>query len=708
MAQLWSKSLPKSPLLNWFVRKQSCCCFIAKRISPNRDEVSLGEGSIASTDVELNPLPKREGLAPLIDQYAAQQSCGLPTHGIASQACSHDIIESSKGLYLFKQRLTGRNVSSSSLRPTFIAGHHHAIKIENGFASEKKHFGSPANVERRWRGHNMHVRRISSVYEGLNVLKSSVDTKSEGYVANHEAMEGLVAELRQKIQKVCKGGSAKAVNMLKSRKKFLPRERINHLLDQGSSFLELSQLAGEDLYEEPTPSGGIITGIGMIHKRLCVLVANDPTVKGGTYFPITVKKHLRAQEIAAQCNLPCIYFVDSGGANLPRQAEVFPDKDHFGRIFYNQALMSESGIPQIALVLGSCTAGGAYVPAMADESVIVKENGTVFLAGPPLVKAATGEIVSAEDLGGAALHCKVSGVTDHFANDELHALAIGRKIVSNLHLAGALRKGFKDLTACHVEVKDPLYSADEIYGIIPTDQRQSYDIRSIIARITDGSEFDEFKKLYGTTLVTGFAQIFGQQVGILGNNGVLFPESALKGAHFIELCAQRHIPLIFLQNITGFMVGSRAEASGIAKAGAKMVMAVACAKVPKITVVVGGSYGAGNYAMCGRSYSPNFLFFWPNASISVMGGSQAAGVLAQVERTSLHRQGILWSPEDEEKFKANVTRKYEQEGSPYYATARLWDDGVIDPVDTRHILGLCLSASLQKAPELSRYGVFRM
>ncbi|KAH7650594.1 Methylcrotonoyl-CoA carboxylase protein [Dioscorea alata] len=436
-----------------------------------------------------------------------------------------------------------------------------------------------------------------------------------------------------------------------------------------------------------------------------MFVANDPTVKGGTYYPITVKKHLRAQEIASQCSLPCVYLVDSGGANLPRQAEVFPDRDNFGRIFYNQAKMSADGIPQIALVLGSCTAGGAYIPAMADESVIVKGNGTIFLAGPPLVKAATGETVSAEDLGGASLHCKVSGVADHFADDELHGLEIGRNVIKNLYMAG---KGINSPPSDISDYKEPLHDVVELRSIAPTDQKQPFDIRSVIARIVDGSEFNEFKKLYGTTLVTGFARIFGQPVGIIGNNGILFTESALKGSHFIELCAQRNIPLIFLQNITGFMVGSRSEANGIAKAGAKMVMAVSCAKIPKITIIVGGSFGAGNYGMCGRAYSPNFLFMWPTAKISVMGGNQAAGVLAQIERSNKKRQGIEWSEEDEEQFKARVVEAYEKEASPYYSTARLWDDGIIDPADTRKILGLCLSASIKNTPEPTKFGVFRM
>ncbi|KAK7400788.1 hypothetical protein VNO78_12095 [Psophocarpus tetragonolobus] len=524
---------------------------------------------------------------------------------------------------------------------------------------------------------------------------------------NGGAMEELLAQLQSHVRKAIAGGGAEAVKRNMSRNKFLPRQRIDRLLDPGSSFLELSQLAGHELYEEPLPSGGVVTGIGPVHGRLCMFVANDPTVKGGTYYPITVKKHLRAQEIAAQCKLPCVYLVDSGGAFLPKQAEVFPDRENFGRIFYNQAVMSAQGIPQIALVLGSCTAGGAYIPAMADESVMVKGNGTIFLAGPPLVKAATGEEVSAENLGGATVHCKTSGVSDYFAQDELHALALGRNIIKNLHMAGkdVLENGLQNT---NYEYKEPLYDVNELRSIAPTDLKQQFDIRSVIDRIVDGSEFDEFKKLYGTTLVTGFARIFGQPVGIIGNNGILFNESALKGAHFIELCTQRNIPLVFLQNITGFMVGSRSEANGIAKSGAKMVMAVSCAKVPKVTILVGGSFGAGNYAMCGRAYSPNFLFLWPNARISVMGGAQAAGVLAQIEKGNKKRQGVQWSKEEEETFKTKVVEAYEREASPYYSTARLWDDGIIDPADTRKVIGLSISASLNRAIEKTKYGVFRM
>ncbi|CAK7329887.1 unnamed protein product [Dovyalis caffra] len=542
---------------------------------------------------------------------------------------------------------------------------------------------------------------------GLGVLPDGVDRNSEAFAQNSKAMEGRISQLQSHISKVLAGGGEEAVKRNRERNKLLPRERIDKLIDPGSSFLELSQLAGHELYGETLPSGGIITGIGPVHGRLCMFVANDPTVKGGTYYPITVKKHLRAQEIAAQCKLPCIYLVDSGGAFLPKQAEVFPDKDNFGRIFYNQAVMSAEGIPQIALVLGSCTAGGAYIPAMADESVMVKGNATIFLAGPPLVKAATGEEVSAEDLGGASVHCKTSGVSDYFAQDELHGLALGRNIIKNLHMAGkqGVMNGLHNLNP---EYKEPLYDVKELRSIAPTDHKQAFDIRSVIARIVDGSEFDEFKKLYGTTLVTGFARIFGQPVGILGNNGILFNESALKGAHFIELCTQRNIPLVFLQNITGFMVGSRSEANGIAKSGAKMVMAVSCAKVPKVTIMVGGSFGAGNYAMCGRAYSPNFLFLWPNAKISVMGGAQAASVLSQIEMANKKKQGIQWTEEEEEKFKSKITEAYEQEGNCYYSTARLWDDGIIDPADTRKIIGFCISASLNRPLEDTKYGVFRM
>ncbi|KAK8659774.1 hypothetical protein V6N13_029968 [Hibiscus sabdariffa] len=541
----------------------------------------------------------------------------------------------------------------------------------------------------------------------IGILPDGVNRSSDHFSQNSDAMDRLLSQLQSHVNKVLAGGGEAAVKRNRSRNKLLPRERIDRLLDPGSSFLEFSQLAGHELYEEPLPSGGIITGIGPVHGRLCMFVANDPTVKGGTYYPITIKKHLRAQEIAAQCKLPCIYLVDSGGAFLPKQAEVFPDKENFGRIFYNQATMSSQGIPQIALVLGSCTAGGAYIPAMADESVMVKGNGTIFLAGPPLVKASTGEEVSAEDLGGASVHCKTSGVSDYFAQDEMHGLVLGRNIVKNLHLAG--KQGMVNSSpSINLEFKEPLYDVTELRSIAPVDHKQQFDVRSVISRIVDGSEFDEFKKLYGTTLVTGFARIYGQPVGILGNNGILFNEAALKGTHFIELCSQRNIPLVFLQNITGFMVGSRSEANGIAKSGAKLVMAVSCAKVPKVTIMIGGSFGAGNYAMCGRAFNPNFLFLWPNARISVMGGAQAAGVLSQIEGANNKRRGLEWTSEDEEKFKAKVIEAYEREGNPYYSTARLWDDGVIDPADTRKIVGLCISASMNRPLEDTKYGVFRM
>lgn len=565
--------------------------------------------------------------------------------------------------------------------------------------------GRRASTSHQWRNP---VSLLQKCQFCIGVLPDGVDRQSPSFSQNSAIMNDYISQLKSHVQKVLGGGGAESVRRNRSRNKLLPRERIDRLLDPGSSFLELSQLAGHELYEEPLPSAGIITGIGPVHGRLCMFVANDPTVKGGTYYPITVKKHLRAQEIAAQCKLPCIYLVDSGGAYLPKQADVFPDRDNFGRIFYNEAQMSAEGIPQIALVLGSCTAGGAYIPAMADESVMVKGNGTIFLAGPPLVKAATGEEVSAEDLGGATVHCKTSGVSDYFAQDELHGLAIGRNIIKNFHMAGKLGI-VNELQNIIPEFKEPVYDVKELRSIAPADHKQSFDIRSVIARIVDGSEFDEFKKLYGTTLVTGFARIFGQPVGIIGNNGILFNESALKGAHFIEICTQRNIPLVFLQNITGFMVGSRSEANGIAKSGAKMVMAVSCAKVPKITIIVGGSFGAGNYAMCGRAYSPNFMFLWPNARISVMGGGQAAGVLSQIERGNKKKQGIQWPKEEEEAFKAKVVEAYEKEGSSYYSTARLWDDGIIDPADTRKIIGLCISATTTNhAPEDTKYGVFRM
>ncbi|SFO72713.1 3-methylcrotonyl-CoA carboxylase beta subunit [Geodermatophilus dictyosporus] len=519
-----------------------------------------------------------------------------------------------------------------------------------------------------------------------------------GYADAHRA---LVADLRDQLARVAEGGGARARERHVSRGKFLPRERVDALLDPGSPFLELSPLAAHDLYGGDAPSAGIITGIGRVAGRECVVVANDATVKGGTYYPMTVKKHLRAQEVALHNRLPCVYLVDSGGAFLPLQEEVFPDREHFGRIFYNQATMSRAGIPQLAAVLGSCTAGGAYVPAMADEAVIVRDQGTIFLGGPPLVKAATGEVVSAEDLGGGLLHSRTSGVTDHLADDDAHALRLLRRIVGTL---GPRSPRPWDV----VPAEEPLHPAESVYDVVPTDPRTPYDVREVIARLVDGSRFGEFKELYGPTLVTGFARIHGHPVGIVANNGVLFAESAMKGAHFVELCDRRSIPLLFLQNITGFMVGRDYEAGGIAKHGAKMVTAVACARVPKLTVVIGGSFGAGNYSMCGRAYSPRFLFTWPNARISVMGGEQAASVLAQVRRDGLEARGEEWPAEDEEAFKAPIREQYERQGHPYHATARLWDDGVIDPAETRTVLGLALSATANAPLEDVGYGVFRM
>ncbi|KAK3096212.1 hypothetical protein FSP39_024508 [Pinctada imbricata] len=548
---------------------------------------------------------------------------------------------------------------------------------------------------------NVTIKRFYNA-DAVVTIGSMPETDSADYKENYERMQVLVQDLRSKVSTVLQGGGEKARNRHLSRGKLLPRDRINSLLDPESPFLELSQLAGYKLYgEEEVPAGGIITGIGRVSGVECMIVANDPTVKGGSYYPITVKKHIRAQEVAQQNHLPCIYLVDSGGANLPRQADVFPDRDHFGRIFYNQANMSAKRIPQIAVVLGSCTAGGAYVPAMADESIIVRKQGTIFLGGPPLVRAATGEEVSAEDLGGADLHCGKSGVTDYYAQDDLHALHLARQCIKNIN--------YKKTPQVTIEPpEEPLFPADELYGIVGDNLKKTFDVREVIARIVDGSKFDEFKTLYGETLITGFARLFGYPVGIIGNNGVLFSESALKGTHFIELCCQRNIPLIFLQNITGFMVGRDAEAGGIAKHGAKMVTAVACAKVPKLTLIIGGSYGAGNYGMCGRAYSPRFLYMWPNARVSVMGGEQAAGVLAQITREQRAREGKPWTPEEEEALKAPVIKKYEKEGHPYFSSARLWDDGVIDPVDTRTVLGLSLSAALNAPRQRTRFGVFRM
>jgi len=535
----------------------------------------------------------------------------------------------------------------------------------------------------------------------MPVLKSALDTRGEAYAENVRAMRALVEDLRARVADIKLGGGERARERHLARGKLLPRDRVRALLDPGTPYLELSQLAAYGVYDEPIPAAGILTGIGRVSGTECVVVANDATVKGGTYYPLTVKKHLRAQEIAQQNNLPCIYLVDSGGANLPNQDEVFPDRDHFGRIFYNQASMSARGIPQIAVVMGSCTAGGAYVPAMSDESIIVRNQGTIFLGGPPLVRAATGEVVTAEDLGGADVHSRVSGVTDHYAVNDAHALAIARRIVASLNRAK--RPGLALRAPA-----DPLYDPEELYGIIPTDPRKPFDVREVIARVVDGSEFDEFKQLYGTTLVCGFAHVFGYPVGIVANNGILFSESALKGAHFIELCAQRGIPLVFLQNITGFMVGKRYEQGGIAKDGAKMVTAVACAQVPKFTMIIGGSFGAGNYGMCGRAYSPRLLWMWPNARISVMGGEQAAAVLAQVRRDNIEAQGKSWPVEEEEAFKAPIRAQYETQGHPYYASARLWDDGIVDPAETRMVLGLGLSAALNAPVEPTRFGVFRM
>ncbi|MGA6168069.1 carboxyl transferase domain-containing protein [Amycolatopsis magusensis] len=533
------------------------------------------------------------------------------------------------------------------------------------------------------------------------VLSSSADPRSTDYARYATGHAELAEDLRKRLAQAQLGGPEKARIRHVERGKLLPRDRVDALLDPGSPFLELSPLAATGLYDDEAPAAGLITGVGRVSGRECVIVANDATVKGGTYYPMTVKKHLRAQEVALHNNLPCLYLVDSGGAFLPRQDEVFPDREHFGRIFYNQATMSARGIPQIAAVLGSCTAGGAYVPAMSDEAVIVRNQGTIFLGGPPLVKAATGEVVTAEELGGGDVHARQSGVTDHLADDDAHALRIVRSIVSTL---GPRTPRPWDVRP----VEEPAVNPAELYGVVPTDSRTPYDVREVIARIVDGSRFAEFKKEYGNTLVTGFAHVHGHPVGIIANNGVLFAESAMKGAHFIELCDKRSIPLLFLQNITGFMVGKAYEAGGIAKHGAKMVTAVACARVPKLTVIIGGSFGAGNYSMCGRAYSPRFLWMWPNARISVMGGEQAASVLSTVRRDAIEGRGGEWSTEDEEAFKDPIREQYEAQGSPYYSTARLWDDGVIDPADTRTVVGLALSAAANAPLEAVSYGVFRM
>ena len=535
----------------------------------------------------------------------------------------------------------------------------------------------------------------------MTVLQSTTDRRDSAFLENTSAMGGLVETLAATVGRIKQGGGEEARKRHLGRGKLLPRDRVRTLLDPGSPFLELGQLAAHGLYGDEVPAAGLITGIGRISGVECMVVANDATVKGGTYCQITVKKHLRAQETAEQNRLPCIYLVDSGGANLPNQDEVFPDRDHFGRIFFNQANMSAKGIPQIALVMGSCTAGGAYVPAMSDESIIVRNQGTIFLGGPPLVKAATGEVVSAEDLGGADVHARISGVADHYARDDAHALALARRIVANLNWR-------KSVPLAVRTPSEPLYPAEDLYGIVPADLKKPYDVREVIACLADGSEFDEFKALYGTTLVCGFAHICGYPVGIVANNGILFSESALKGAHFVELCSQRGIPLVFLQNITGFMVGSKYEHGGIAKHGAKLVTAVATTWVPKFTVIIGGSFGAGNYGMCGRAYGPRFLWMWPNARISVMGGEQAANVLAQVRADNLERQGDSWTDEEADAFKAPILRQYEEQGHPYYATARLWDDGIIDPADTRTVLGLGLSAALNAPIEKGAFGLFRM
>jgi 3-methylcrotonyl-CoA carboxylase beta subunit len=535
----------------------------------------------------------------------------------------------------------------------------------------------------------------------MPILQTQLNPRDESFKKNALTMQTLVDDLKNKLIHLEQGGGQTAREKHIARGKLLPRERINQLLDPSSPWLEFSTLAAWNMYDNAVPCAGIITGIGVIAGQECVVLCNDATVKGGTYFPLTAKKHLRAQEIAEQNHLPCIYLVDSGGANLPNQDEVFADRDHFGRIFFNQANMSAKGIPQIAVVMGSCTAGGAYVPAMSDESIIVKQQGTIFLGGPPLVKAATGEIVSAEDLGGADVHTRLSGVADYLAQDDYHALSITRDIVSKLN-----RK--PKASIAQQMPTTPLYPEHELYGVIPSDTRKPFDVREVIARIVDGSAFDEFKARYGTTLVCGYAHLWGYQVGIIANNGILFSESALKATHFIELCCQRNIPLIFLQNITGFMVGKKYENEGIARNGAKMVTAVATAAVPKFTVIIGGSFGAGNYGMCGRAYSPRFLWMWPNARISVMGGEQAANVLATIKRDGIHAKGNTWPAAEEQQFKQQIQQQYETQGHPYYASARLWDDGVIDPADTRRVLGLGLAASFNAPVAETRFGLFRM
>ena len=535
----------------------------------------------------------------------------------------------------------------------------------------------------------------------MPTLETKLNARSADFQANAAAMRALVEDLKAQIEKATLGGGEAARAKHTARGKLLPRDRVQMLLDPGTPFLELSPMAAHAMYNGDAPCAGVIAGIGRVSGVDCMIVCNDATVKGGTYYPLTVKKHLRAQEVAQQNHLPCIYLVDSGGANLPNQDEVFPDRDHFGRIFFNQANMSAQGIAQIAVVMGSCTAGGAYVPAMSDETIIVKNQGTIFLGGPPLVKAATGEVVSAEDLGGGDVHTRLSGVADHLAQNDLHAIALARQAVKNLNAR-------KVPPIATIDPVAPLYPAEELYGVIPTDTRKPFDVREIIARIVDGSEFDEFKSRFGTTLVCGFARIEGMPVGIIANNGILFSESALKGAHFIELCCQRKTPLVFLQNITGFMVGRKYENEGIARNGAKMVTAVATAAVPKFTVIIGGSFGAGNYGMCGRAFAPRFLWMWPNARISVMGGEQAASVLATVKRDGIEAKGGSWTAEEEAAFKAPIKEQYEVQGHPYFATARLWDDGVIDPADTRRVLALGLSASLNAPIPETKFGLFRM
>ena len=535
----------------------------------------------------------------------------------------------------------------------------------------------------------------------MPVIETRLDPRDATFVKNRDAMAALVADLRAKVAHVEQGGGEAACAKHVARGKLLPRDRVRALVDPGSPFLEFSQLAAYGMYDGTIASAGIITGIGRVAGRECVIICNDATVKGGTYYPLTVKKHLRAQEIARENNLPCIYLVDSGGANLPNQIDVFPDRDHFGRIFYNQATMSAQGIPQVAVVMGSCTAGGAYVPAMSDESIIVREQGTIFLGGPPLVKAAIGEVVSAEELGGGDVHTRMSGVADHLAVNDAHALALARRIVATTNYIKPSPQQLR-------EPRPPVCNPEELYGVIPTDTRKPYDVHEVIARIVDASEFDEWKARFGTTLVTGFAWIEGMPVGIVANNGILFSESAQKGAHFIELCCQRKVPLIFLQNITGFMVGKKYENEGIARHGAKMVTAVSCAQVPKFTVIIGGSFGAGNYGMCGRAFGPRFLWMWPNARISVMGGEQAASVLATVRRDGIEGRGGTWSAEEEAAFRQPILDQYERQGHPYYASARMWDDGIIDPLDTRMTLALGLSAALNAPIPETRFGVFRM